>query len=27
MKKVDSNQVFTSYMGLEVRLIVHGFKP
>jgi len=27
LKKVDSNAVFTSYAGLEVRLIVHGFKP
>lgn len=27
LKKVDSNAVFTSYAGLEVRLIVHSFKP
>jgi hypothetical protein len=27
MRKVDSNQVWTSYAGLEVRLIVHQFKP
>jgi len=27
LKKVDSNSVFTSYGGLEVRLIVSGFKP
>ena len=27
LKKVDSNSVFTSYAGLEVRLIVNGFKP
>ena len=26
-RKVDSNQVWTSYAGLEVRLIVHEFKP
>jgi len=27
LKKVDSNTVFTSYAGLEVRLVVNGFKP
>jgi hypothetical protein len=27
LKRVDSNAVFTSYSGLEVRLIIHGFKP
>jgi len=27
LRKVDSNAVFTSYAGLEVRLIVHSFKP
>ena len=27
LKKVDSNSVFTSYGGLEVRLVVNGFKP
>ena len=27
LKKVDSNAVFTSYAGLEVRLVVHSFKP
>lgn len=27
LKRVDSNAVFTSYAGLEVRLIVHSFKP
>ena len=27
LKRVDSNAVFTSYAGLEIRLIVHGFKP
>lgn len=27
MRKVDSSAVFTSYAGLEVRLIVHSFKP
>ena len=27
LKRVDSNAVFTSYQGLEVRLIVHSFKP
>jgi hypothetical protein len=27
LKKVDSTKVFTSYAGLEVRLIVHSFKP
>lgn len=27
MKKVDSSAVFTSYHGIEVRLIVHSFKP
>jgi len=27
LKKVDSNAVFTSYAGLEVRLIVNSFKP
>jgi len=27
LKKVDSNSVFTSYAGLEVRLVVNGFKP
>ncbi len=27
LKRVDSNAVFTSYSGLEVRLIIHAFKP
>jgi hypothetical protein len=27
LKKVDSNSVFTSYGGIEVRLVVNGFKP
>ena len=27
MKKVNSAEVFTSYANLEVRLIVHSFKP
>ena len=27
LRRVDSNAVFTSYNGLEVRLIVHSFKP
>jgi Telomere-binding protein beta subunit (TEBP beta) len=27
MKKVNSAEVFTSYANLEVRLIVHAFKP
>lgn len=27
LKRVDSDQVFTSYYGLEVRLIVHAFQP
>ena len=27
MRKVDSNQVWTSYAGLEVRLIVQDFYP
>ena len=27
LKKVDSNSVFTSYGGIEVRLIVNSFKP
>ena len=27
LKKVDSNAVFTSYAGLEVRLIINQFKP
>ena len=27
MRRVDSSAVFTSYAGLEVRLIVHSFKP
>lgn len=27
LKKVDSNSVFTSYGGVEVRLVVNGFKP
>ena len=27
LKRVDSNAVFTSYAGLEVRLIIHSFKP
>lgn len=27
LKRVDSNAVFTSYGGLEVRLIIHAFKP
>ena len=27
LKRVDSNAVFTSYAGLEVRLIIHAFKP
>jgi len=27
LKKVNSNDVFTSYAGLEVRLIVREFKP
>lgn len=27
LKRVDSSRVFTSYAGLEVRLIVHSFKP
>lgn len=27
LKKVNSTAVFTSYAGLEVRLIVHSFKP
>lgn len=27
LKRVDSNAVFTSYAGLEVRLIVQSFKP
>ena len=27
LKKVDSNAVFTSYASLEVRLILHAFKP
>lgn len=27
LKRVDSNAVFTSYAGVEVRLIVHSFKP
>lgn len=27
VRKVDSTAVFTSYHGLEVRLIVHSFKP
>ena len=27
LKRVDSNAVFTSYAGLEVRLIVNSFKP
>lgn len=27
LKRVDSDAVFTSYYGLEVRLIVHAFKP
>jgi len=27
IKRVDSQAVFTSYAGLEVRLIVHSFKP
>jgi len=26
-KKVNSSEVFTSYANLEVRLIVHSFKP
>lgn len=27
MKRVNSSEVFTSYANLEVRLIVHSFKP
>lgn len=27
MKKVNSSEVFTSYANLEVRLIVHSFRP
>lgn len=27
LKRVDSNVVFTSYAGVEVRLIIHSFKP
>ena len=27
LRRVDSNQVWTSYAGLEVRLIVNEFKP
>jgi Telomere-binding protein beta subunit (TEBP beta) len=27
LKRVDSNAVFTSYAGVEVRLIIHSFKP
>jgi len=27
IKKVNSSEVFTSYANLEVRLIVHAFKP
>ena len=27
MKKVNSAEVFTSYSNLEVRLVVHSFKP
>ena len=27
MRRVDSNQVWTSYAGLEVRLIVQDFRP
>lgn len=27
MKKVNSAEVFTSYANLEVRLVVHSFKP
>jgi hypothetical protein len=27
LKRVDSDSVFTSYGGIEVRLIVHSFKP
>jgi len=27
MRKVNSAEVFTSYANLEVRLIVHSFKP
>jgi hypothetical protein len=27
LKRVDSNAVFTSYAGVEVRLVVHSFKP
>ena len=27
LKKVDSAEVFTSYNNLEVRLVVHSFKP
>lgn len=27
LKRVDSNAVFTSYAGVEVRLVIHSFKP
>jgi hypothetical protein len=27
LKRVDSSAVFTSYAGIEVRLIIHSFKP
>ena len=27
LRKVNSSEVFTSYSGLECRLIVHSFKP
>ena len=27
MKKVNSSEVFTSYSNLEVRMVVHSFKP
>jgi len=27
LKRVDSNAVFTSYGGVEVRLVIHSFKP
>ena len=27
LKRVDSSAVFTSYNGIEVRLVIHSFKP